>query len=118
MDTWERIAKWMKDNYTDEQFKKSEQIAGDKLIVADAAWRQLCLLPIYFLKTPNGQIDKDIHNSIDAFLIISLGCRPNSWFIVRQCLIRSIQRWIYPIKIISRANSQWGILSMSSSNST
>jgi hypothetical protein len=69
METWERIAKWLKDNYTDEQFKKSAQIAGDKIVVADAAWRQLCLIPIDLLKTPNGQIDKDVHNSVDAFLL-------------------------------------------------
>lgn len=69
METWERLAKWLKDNYNDEQFKKSEQIAGDKLITAEAAWKQLCFIPIEFLKAPDGQIDKDIYNSINAFLL-------------------------------------------------
>lgn len=69
METWERIAKWLKDNYTDEQFKKSAQIAGDKIVVAEAAWRQFCLIPIDLIKTPNGHVDKDVHNSVDAFLL-------------------------------------------------
>ena len=69
METWERIAKWMKDTYTDEQFKQSEQITGDKCIMAEAAWRQFCLIPIDFLQTLGGQVDRDTHNSINAFLL-------------------------------------------------
>lgn len=69
METWERIAKWMKDTYTDRQFKQSEQIAGDKFLVAEEAWRQFCLIPIDFLQTPGGQVDRNIHNSINAFLL-------------------------------------------------
>ena len=81
METWKRIAKWMKDNYSDDQFKQSEQIAGDKLIVAEAAWRQLCSIPIDFLRTPGGEIDRDIHNSIDAFLLYHWEAGRYGWII-------------------------------------
>jgi len=69
MDSWKRIAKWMKSTYADEQIMQSAQHAGNKFITAEEAWRQFCLIPVDFLESPGGQVDAQIHNSISAFLI-------------------------------------------------
>jgi hypothetical protein len=68
-DNWKRIAKWMKNNYSGHQFNQSGQIAGNKYIIAEEAWRQFCLIPRDLLETPGEQTDPEIHKSINAFLL-------------------------------------------------
>lgn len=99
MGTWEWMAKWMSDVYSSDQLRQSAHVAGNRLPVAEQAWKQFCLIPIDFLETPSGQTDYEVYRSLNAFLMyhwdaghtagLSLGNALSGHYNVAFTLLRS-----------------------------
>jgi len=104
MGTWEWMAKWMSDVYSNDQLRQSAQIAGNRLPVVEQAWKQFCLIPIDFLETPSGQTDNEVHRSLSAFLMyhwdaghtagLSLGNALSGHYNVAFTLLRSFMELV------------------------
>ena len=73
METWERMSGWMKEVYADDLFENSGRIAGYRLLTAEQAWRQFCLVPANFLRMPSGKVDDQAFRSASAFLMYHWG---------------------------------------------
>ena len=104
MGTWEWMSKWISSVYSDDQLRQSAQVAGNRLTVAEQAWKQFCLIPIDFLETLSGHTDHEVHRSLGAFLMyhwdaghtagLSLGNALSGHYNVAFTLLRSFMELV------------------------
>jgi hypothetical protein len=69
MESWERMAGWLREVYSEDLMKQSGLAAEGRLPRAEHAWRQFCLIPPDFLRTSAGKIDPVAFRRMGAFLM-------------------------------------------------
>jgi hypothetical protein len=69
MESWERIAKWMKTTHPDDLLERSGRLGGNRLSQAEYAWRVLNIIPLRLMQMPSGGVDYKAFQSATAFLM-------------------------------------------------